>query len=185
MSVGLLSLPLLPAALASRFEPRPLDRWIHRRIHRAAATTLRWNPAFTMGVAHLMATRKKYLCESPVVAHLTCRYPPAPTVWQRPKLVGRNQASRLVGIGPPLYVSILWVDYLLNNICSGCTNILSPFPRLPSSLSMRRGPVLCGTCIHPCWRTIHRLISVLLLSMIYPHQLLPDITLGACHQSQS
>ncbi|KAJ7798282.1 hypothetical protein B0H14DRAFT_3156978 [Mycena olivaceomarginata] len=28
-------------------------------------------------------------------------YPPAPTVWQRPELVGRNQASRLVGIGPP------------------------------------------------------------------------------------
>ncbi|KAJ7312593.1 hypothetical protein DFH08DRAFT_822032 [Mycena albidolilacea] len=28
-------------------------------------------------------------------------YPPAPTVWQQPKLVGRNQASRPVGIGPP------------------------------------------------------------------------------------
>ncbi|KAJ7885976.1 hypothetical protein B0H14DRAFT_3733577, partial [Mycena olivaceomarginata] len=76
-NVGRFSLSsLLPVALASRFEPRPLDRWIHRRIHHAAATTLRRNPAFTMGVAHLMATRKQYLCESPVVAHLHLQIPP-------------------------------------------------------------------------------------------------------------
>ncbi|KAJ7339700.1 hypothetical protein DFH08DRAFT_812077 [Mycena albidolilacea] len=50
-------------------------------------------------------------------------YTPAPIVWQRPESVGRNQASHLVGIGPPPYTSILWVDSLLHNICSSFTNI--------------------------------------------------------------
>ncbi|KAJ7305666.1 hypothetical protein DFH08DRAFT_1054933 [Mycena albidolilacea] len=101
MSVGFLSLPfslsLLPQDSShGLWIDGSIAGFIARRLLHSGGTRLllwewhtSWRPIKNISVNH------------PLWLTYTCRYPPTPTVWQRPELVGRNQASRLVGIGPP------------------------------------------------------------------------------------